>query len=96
MFGKKEQRLTCKRCGHVSYRPIPKKKTPPNRAMIAGANLQAAGSRMSVFSGGANKGGTEYQAERLQQQRDRIMAERHPQCSSCGSQSLQIETVKAA
>lgn len=94
MFKKNTEREhTCKRCDTVFF-SANKKLTPPSRATIAGVKMQATGSSMSVFSGGASKGGYQMQAARLENKRDEALAHNNPACPSCGSGSIRTRIVK--
>lgn len=95
MFSKKhaERQHICTRCESVFYSPA-KRPAAPNRMAVAGAKMQATGSSMSVFSGGASKGGYQMQAMNMQNKRDFQKQWDHPTCPGCGSRSINTRTVK--
>lgn len=98
MFSKKkrrEMRITCNRCAHVQYRPVPTKAIrKPSRIELAGARMQVAGNRMSL-GGSRKQAGAEIMLARLEKQKaDYERAVRGPVCDACGSQSIKSEVVE--
>ena len=92
-MARKEREFTCKRCSAVYYGPLKDPKVP-SRILTAGVKMQAAGSGMSVFAGGASKGGYAMQAARIENRRDAAKAARNHSCPNCGSASHTVRVVK--
>lgn len=90
MFGRKqkEREFTCNRCGARWYASvkIPRK---PGKMEMAGANLQANGSRMSLFG---KSSAAELHYANLQNQQAR--AQVYGACPNCGSKSATSKVVK--
>lgn len=95
MSKKIELEITCTRCGDVSYAPFIKRAPrKPNRALVNGARLMAAGSALTI-GGSKNAAADEARAARLEQQmRDYTDATRAKSCPSCGTQAVKVKQIR--
>jgi len=80
---------TCKTCRNTGYAPtgcVPSGFVLREKKAPLGVRMQAAGSAMSIFSGGASKGG--YAAQAAHSARTGYA------CASCGSAKVSIVEIK--